>query len=329
MNRRQQIGLACAALALLAGLLVWATRPREPVYQGKRLREWLEQFDRKAANEDVYAAREAVRQMGTNTLPFLLAMLRERDSSLKLRLVRLANSQKVFKLRILTAYDRRAWVTAAFEALGTQAKPAIPELRSLISNDVFASHAVRCLVATGVEAIPSLVLALESPGASARALAAEELGNYHVAAEIAVPALVKRVNDNDAQVRMRVAEALGKIKRQPEIAIPALVSFLRDRDATVRQHAAQALGRAKLQADVSVPALFAALEDPDSGVRHMTIFALSQFGKDARQAVPALVGAVNSPASPTNRALLDVDKRKDQQILKLLLENERKKAEAK
>ena len=83
MRTRVRIALA-VWLGAIVGMLLWqGLREREPTYQGKGLRVWL----REARQERGQAIQQgkaavAVRHIGTNAIPTLLAMLGRRDSPL-------------------------------------------------------------------------------------------------------------------------------------------------------------------------------------------------------------------------------------------------------
>src|SRR5215469_11736120 len=82
--------IACPWVVLLAllGGLAWEVLrtkdPPEPVYQGKRLGEWLAGYNGPSPETD-----EVVRRLGTNAIPTLLRMLRAKDSQLAAGLVKL------------------------------------------------------------------------------------------------------------------------------------------------------------------------------------------------------------------------------------------------
>ena len=76
LNKARPIRLGVvAAVFLFAPLL----RPAEPVYQGKQLSEWLEEFSRVRQAEINHEAENAIIGMGTNALPFLVADLSSED----------------------------------------------------------------------------------------------------------------------------------------------------------------------------------------------------------------------------------------------------------
>ena len=104
MKRSQSI--LCAIGVVFAGCaLFYALHIREPVYERKSFSVWAEAsyptrpFSGPADFREFSAKRDqainALRQMGTNALPWLLKMLHYRDSSLKIQLMKLAAKQNV------------------------------------------------------------------------------------------------------------------------------------------------------------------------------------------------------------------------------------------
>src|SRR5258707_3312351 len=59
---------------LAVGVLAVATREREPVYGGRKLSEWAEMYMyglRRDASNDTQQAVRAIREIGTNAIPYL------------------------------------------------------------------------------------------------------------------------------------------------------------------------------------------------------------------------------------------------------------------
>ncbi len=72
MRKRVQIALAVVPVMLM-GLAAWLLLlQREPIYQGKRLRFWLEALNREPPSHPDDRVAQAMRHMGTNALPALI-----------------------------------------------------------------------------------------------------------------------------------------------------------------------------------------------------------------------------------------------------------------
>ena len=87
--RRTALATVVVAALALAGAIWQAARSREPVYQGKPLSFWLEQYSGQISGgafipNRTKAVREqaatAIRHIGTNAIPWLLALAAVEDS---------------------------------------------------------------------------------------------------------------------------------------------------------------------------------------------------------------------------------------------------------
>src|SRR5262245_28536683 len=107
MNKRRCIwfGIGVVLAALVVWLLVGVIGgPSEPVYQGKALSLWLEDYTPSGRQK----AAEAVRSTGTNAIPILLKWMRAKvppPIALKivLKLVDLARKQSLVKIHYVYA----------------------------------------------------------------------------------------------------------------------------------------------------------------------------------------------------------------------------------
>ena len=89
MRKRYQMAVAVLLVAIV-GVLVWLVRfPREhePVYQGRTLTQWLDKYNRAGAMAKTEPVSQAIRAMGTNSLPFLLAHIKHTEFPLKQKLI--------------------------------------------------------------------------------------------------------------------------------------------------------------------------------------------------------------------------------------------------
>ena len=76
MPKRRLI-LGILALGFLAALIFVFTRPREPSYQGRSLSQWMDIYHQESEPTDFTAeeARTAMRHIGTNGIPLLVAWM--------------------------------------------------------------------------------------------------------------------------------------------------------------------------------------------------------------------------------------------------------------
>src|SRR4051794_8609569 len=85
MKRRTSIVVGTFLLAGIV-LAIWATRgPREPVYEGRALSDWMNHHVASSAAVPPYGsagwqkADQALRAIGTNAIPFLLENIQQKD----------------------------------------------------------------------------------------------------------------------------------------------------------------------------------------------------------------------------------------------------------
>src|SRR5438477_224733 len=163
INKAILIRLGVVAAAFLFTMLL---RAGEPVYQGKRLSDWLEEFNRVGPAEINHEAEIAIVGIGTNALPFLVANLCYDDIPFQIKLEQLYNKWSPIKLQFKPAADRHGPALMGLHALGNAGRlgPAattfIPSLKKLLSKGNRASDAALALIYIGPESIPSLTESL-------------------------------------------------------------------------------------------------------------------------------------------------------------------------
>src|SRR6266487_2638971 len=272
-----------AVSAAVAGF--FAARAREPVYQGKRLSEWLQALDKNTFTKESRAqATEAVRRIGTNGIPFLEKMLRS-DPWLRQKLIEFSDKQSVIRLHLTTAEERRRLTLEGIKALGPLARPLIPKLIEILKDDSplqAKSIAFVGLARIGPDAVLPLTPILTNASPHRRSAAVISLAMLSTNAQAAVPALVERLeSDKDNRVRAAAAKALGHILSEPEVAVPALVKQLSDADPIIRAQAALALRKFGRQAQAAVPALVKTMKDENLNIRSVAAAALKEIDPHA------------------------------------------------
>jgi len=167
-RKRLVIIIVSFLAAIVLAALLWP-REREPEYDGELLSVWLrryktyERVDAPSANE----ALTAIRQIGTNAIPWLTKWVVFEPSKTKLQLLRYiekfpSNLQRPLQALIgvdWKAYSRQELATLGFQALGSQARSAVPELvRVLVHRkSVYDYSIISALQAIGDDSIPPIV----------------------------------------------------------------------------------------------------------------------------------------------------------------------------
>lgn len=260
---------------LIAFLILGSSRVSwgsEPIYGGKPLKAWLADLGSNNPEEIRDQARDAVRQIGTNALPFLLKELNTFERT------------DVAYLYTTEGEHRRSVINSAFQTLGLTAKPAIPALVDCMNHGGNASCiAVRSLTKIGTNGVLPLTQALTNGTLAIRICIASIINEAGTNAVIAVPSLLQCLKnqspdkDKSAALRTFSASALGAIDSDSEIIVPALIERLQDENSAVRFNAIRALRRLGKKARTAASALRAALDDSDYHVRDEAALALKQI----------------------------------------------------
>jgi hypothetical protein len=289
MSQRRQWLTVVPGVVFASALVLFATwpHPREPIYQGKTLSQWLLY----RGNTDAFISMQdpdshkAIRAMGTNAIPFLLRWIRYEPPAWSKIWVSLAP-----RLYIRVSEDWRleranaAWV--ALGCLGAKASPAIPELSRLLEttkSPVMLDRIVYALGCMGEEALPALLPALSNQLIPAREILVAQIGSMNPTGpceDSTVGALLECLRDSDRIVRRAAAHSLGKLGLQPERVVPALTKGLIDPAAKVRAACGESLQKFGERAREAIPALLKARKDPDFDVRMAAESALSAIAPE-------------------------------------------------
>jgi len=249
MNARQKklvgvIAFTCG-IALLAW---WFLRSPEPAYNGKSLTAWAQQYrSNKWRGGGGPAAREAevaIRQIGTNAIPFFLNLIQVRDSALKKKLREVVPRKWHAGLHINdTSGDIRRIGAHGLAALGTNAPAAVP---------------------------PLIEIAGHHPDEDARYIAVFALRTLGSAAEPAIPFLIRCLTNEVRIIRDDAALGLGAMQLQPDVVVPALLRYLDSVQTRSGWEVTDAIGALFMfgtNARTAVPMMIKLLDHPDSSVR--------------------------------------------------------------
>ena len=278
-----------SCLTLLIGLAllmanVWASsRPSGPEHGGRALSQWLEIYtdysSTSSGSPSTEEAAKAVRNIGTNAIPYLLGWIRYEQPAwrrwvgdiipkLPMSLSHWLSDRSLFK----------AWgAVAGFEILGVESKSAIPGLTLLI-NDPEAGdssrRAMRALAHMGDEGIQALLESVKNPAAPYRDKALSEIGQAHT--------LGANINP----------------------AMPAILRCLNDKDNLVNDGAWHiVIGRfALLEPQMLLNNITNNLPNFDQAGQVTLLEVLSKLGEAARPAMPTVVGLLNCTNVETRNA---------------------------
>jgi hypothetical protein len=112
---------------------------REPSYQGRKLTQWLQDFKaRREVNPDSAniraACTNAVKNIGTNAIPFLLKKLTAKDTAFEERMKSLLEEQSLIRFDFTDADDEKCLGVDGFVMLGKDANSAESALVALTKS---------------------------------------------------------------------------------------------------------------------------------------------------------------------------------------------------
>ncbi len=169
--------------------------------------------------------------------------------------------------------------------LGPEAKPAIPALVRVLSDQSLWLRDKARQSLREIGAVPELVKALSHREADVRWRATKALAAIGEDAKDAAPALCKALKDENSQVRLYAVIALSETGGDPATVVPALIETFKDGDSQVAVFAAHT-GMPKFGA-AAVARLLPLLEGDDSDLRRGATIALGHT-KDKR-AIASLI----------------------------------------
>jgi hypothetical protein len=285
MKRWRTIVISAVATIALVSLLVFVfwPREREPRYDGKKLRDWLELTSNA---QEQQRAQKAIQEIGTNALPWLLKWIKHEPWHFKKHGSLIALLPAPLRDRIsATGWDQTALATKGFEVLGSQASPAIPGLVTIVRGEQMGAAfvAVEALVDIGEPAIPALQKVIADPQWLLRRNAVMVIGNAGRLGTnelAAINLLITALHDSKKQVAFSAATMLKRFSDRPELVVPELVRFLNSSDSELQIAAIRSLGHFGKKAESAAPILALKLEVPDHRIRWEATNALSRIAPE-------------------------------------------------
>ena len=198
-----------------------------PIDDGTR-EEWLTKIQKR----DQAAAQ--LRFLGTNALPLLFD---------EVKIV-----GQIGKTNILLAVNRKAEISAAFQVIGPEAKPLVPNLIQELNAGRNPGNSAQALADIGgEEAGTALVRAITNPIPAVRESAAAAIEGFKDNPDIAksaVKPLLECLNDKVPVLRPIAIDSLGVLGKEPTIVIPVLLQIAEtDSDVVLRSAAIKSIGR--------------------------------------------------------------------------------------
>jgi HEAT repeat protein len=278
MRKQVKPATILVSSASAIALAFWSLWPKEPSYHEKSLSAWLSEYNRAGAMDKTRPAEEAIRRMGEEALPHLIARLKAEDSAFKLRFLLLARKWHVHLFPAPRGEPRLlAPAILAFKALGRTASPCIPQLQRMFEVVKTRRAAGLALFSIGPASAPAFEQACGSTDVAVRIEAASFLArvpssynadqDYYCiwyrfdkwsplqayVAKPPSPDLIVNLawrskNHSNSNVRRACVEALASYygtpqDAEPQIVVRALRKACGDPDALVRDSATAGLAK--------------------------------------------------------------------------------------
>jgi hypothetical protein len=268
---------ACGILTIVVILML--TSQHEPTAQGHPLSYWIQVYSgptrgKPPTVQEVHEAAAAIKQIGTNAIPFLLEWMDYETPRWKLtlwisarKLLNLTGKSGPGKWLYAVPNLPDGWAAAmSFAALGPTAAPAIHQLevRAQRNSSERKSRAFFALSYVGPKAVPAISRVLSRPDYVTDMWTMASLAHMGTNALPLVPLLVQHLDDTNALAAAACAQTLGSLRLEPDFVIPALMHKLGDPRTGVSNQIPLAL------VDFGSPALIQltnALTDPSPVVR--------------------------------------------------------------
>ncbi|WP_160164662.1 HEAT repeat domain-containing protein [Pedosphaera parvula] len=298
MRKSRQIAVFIAVTLVVITVWVCFSRSREPEFQGRSLSAWLKQLDdgdtdrgiewsvwRPRQSSSQAQAAQAIREIGTNSLPFLIKRMTRHESPLKTKALDfLRKKQSWIKIPLSTNhYPRQA--ALAFDVLGPLAKPAVPALSSILTNSQFSKEATIALAAIGPEGWTVLYDKLADTNASANSWVKSciiwGMAGHHVTQPGTTELIMIEVTNRNHSSGGIAGWALGELGTNQDQVIPVLIKGLQSPDLATRWGACNGLGKFGTNAIIAVPALLQSLQDSNISVKNHAREALKLIDPEA------------------------------------------------
>ncbi|MGZ4964653.1 MAG: hypothetical protein ACXWKG_10980 [Limisphaerales bacterium] len=238
VKRRWKIAIVGAALIAIVATLVLTTPDSEPepIYNGHTLSEWISDCAPEDGPLNVRDAAttegaRALRAMTPQIFPTLIRWISyERSPSLATMqdivcaiAERIGAGEKCYAL-VQRRHNRMVAAFEAFDALGTNAAPAIPQLSKMVmdaNHPAAADHALQAMASMGEKGTDSILSLLHNPNnpnlsATLASLTLCSDRSSDVIREQIKPFLT----NHDGQIRAAATNALEELAMLPQPAVP-------------------------------------------------------------------------------------------------------------
>ena len=286
-------------LAVIAVRSAYRHFHSQPSYQGRTVRQWVDQYVRQAHPGDDEEALEALNTMKEAAVPYLVILIQREPGVVSLtwrRAIQWLPQAWQSRLASNSDLDRAAMRFYLLTQLRPPAQLLLPFVKPFLKpphgsrdyRQYYRAIDMLGTVGTGSEqTVPFLCQAGASSNADIRALAVHLLGQLGRQAQDAEPLLVQALKD--PQTRLRAIQALGHIGPAAQATQPALEPYLTSRDDREQLEAAAAVFKLNPEAGTLDRLLAAAVSTNNSARQNHAIWLLQDLEPPALPAVELLL----------------------------------------
>lgn len=213
----------------------------QPAWKGRSLSAWLGELhdlDQKKAA----AAETALKQIGTNAIPYLLQDLTAAETSVDEWLKTGGRAE-----------TGQTGTVLAFRVLASSAAQALPALGVLLTNRTAETNlgvaytVAQSMAAIGEQAKPQLVAALNHPSANIRRASLVGLIDLGKNARDTIPSVMERLKDGDAEARGLALFFVSDVSDERELKVRMFKEASQDSNRQVRSFAEKELSKLGVQ----------------------------------------------------------------------------------
>jgi len=311
VKHRRSIAIACILMALSFVAVFIKLRLRDPVYEGRRLSEWVALGGFNGGGLVLHGsemppdprignapsdpqAMQAISKLGPQAFPLLVGMLGGQEWFFE-RPLRTLAIKYPFLTKFLRPYNlvfaRQVGAVGAFSLLGSRGTPALPDILPMLRDPdraMAAMYAVMYINPSREEDVLSLTNVLRiqkgppsSPAPVLHTTALLILGKFGSRAAGAVPVLTGCLTSTNEMIQGAAAVALARIEAPSEKVISLMIANLPTSPPTRLR-----------PGNIAYAAQF-----ETRNTARMTVWALGHSGAHARGALPILSRLQDHPYS--------------------------------
>lgn len=242
------------------------------------------------------AAGEALSKFGRDAAPALILALSDKEARIRLEVIRslgkLGPDAKAAIPELKSILSEQSTLSQeAAQTLGKIGKDALPALSEVLrqENDKVHSAVFQAFRQIGADAVPAAIDALGHPAAAVRRQAAQLLGELNISDKSVVVALAHTLQDDHYTVRIQCLSSLQRLGPAANFVAPKVLALVDHADSPTRLAALNALTMVRGEVDMVLAAMAKAAKASDATTRQLAVRVAGTYGT---KAVPLVLAAI-------------------------------------